>query len=171
MQKNIDKNINCFKDNIDKDIYLLFPDLIETDDSINDRFAAFSCYKIFNSSFRKKDYIICHSLKNNILLSNEFQKYNSQYDQVIYLVPLINNTYLQFTNTLQGLILSYIYEYRNWHSINKTYNCDMPDINNFNIFTDIVIALMELEINHINFQKSLYIYINKIQADLLLAKL
>ena len=150
---------------------LLFPDLIETDVIINSRFASFSCFKIFNSTFRKKDYIICHSSKNNILLSNEFQKYNQRYDQVIYLVPLINNTYLQFTNTSKGLILSYIYDYINWHSIYETYNCDMPDINNFNIFTDIVIALMELEINHIDFQKSLNIYINKIQADLLLTKL
>lgn len=162
---------NCFKDNIDKDIYLLFPDLIETNDIINDRFASFACFKIFNSEFERKDYVICHLSRNITILCNKFQKYNQQYDQIIYLVPFINNTYLHFINTLRGLILSYIYDYKNWHSIYENYNCNIKNINNFNIFTDIIYALNDLKINYKNFQNNIHNYIRKVQADLLLINL
>lgn len=165
-----------FIKNINKEFFhMMYNNLQElNNEKINiENYQSLILINAFTPRLKIKHYIIYRTDRNNFLCNNCTY---SHITDIIYIIPMRNNNYIQFTDSSRSLIISFIDHSRNFdymyiNSLFHYNSCYLCDIKAFNDLLKGVYEYNNLRISLKQFKQDINQLIDVINSNLLIYSL
>lgn len=155
--------IPFIKENINKEIYKIFPDIITINNCNKFQLDMIQIvhFRIYNLQLKNIQYVIGYYGDSTYLIKSYINS-----SRAVYIFPLINNHYLNLINN-RGLKISYITKHEQWHDDDELLQFYINDTD-INYYLQKLYYKMNLNITYDQFKEYLQQIIIQVKANELL---